>query len=101
MINILTNIKDERKIYLNTQIIFKYSCFSVVVLLSKLGICDIDFFNFWLSPSQIVQNFEPIQKRLKFCSKLSKLPKAKAKVIELQQNRMKSKYYFVKFYYIS
>jgi len=53
---------------------------SFVALLSKLGICDIDFFNFWLSPSQIVQNFEPIQKRLKFCSKLSKLPKVKTKV---------------------
>jgi hypothetical protein len=46
-----------------------------------VGVCDIDFFNFHYCQ---VQNFESVRARPKFCSKLLKSPKAKAKVNKMQ-----------------
>jgi hypothetical protein len=49
----------------------------LILLDCLLGNCGIDFLNF---PHCQVKNFESVRMKLKFCSHLSKVPKAKAKV---------------------
>ncbi len=63
-----------------------------------VGSCDIVFLNFHHCK---VQNFESVQKKLKFYSQLLKALKAKVKANEVHQNSIKAKYYTIKFVEIS